>query len=482
MPNALQEQSLRIQKDIDSILNMSRMSKSDIKRLDELTSEAQAVQKGMESVKAAEAAKEGFKASTGMLRLSDGSTAPTASRKAKEGVVEITGIDYAGSETFKSFAKKIYGGFYGGLELLDQDGEGLLDQGTFKTISDPEYKRAFKAYIRSAGLEGAMPGKSVKTLNEGLDASGGYFVTDDILARVVAKVPTTTRIAGLVTQLQTSKDALAIPKVNYQTATDDTTGNLYSTPMRVTWTGEIPTSATAANVVEPPFGMVRIPVYTAMMRIALSLDFIEDASFPVLSWVSGKFGETVDLLRDFITIRGSGAGQPTGILPALGTVNQPGQLDRPAVINTAGVATITADDIQQLVFALPEQYDDAAVMAMSRTQTGPVVATLKDGAGRYMWGMGALDSGLTGNYKTRQLGGYDLSYSGFMPGTNPPTSGTFPIAFGDFGGYYLVNRVGFSVTVVREKYVENNQLALVGRVRFGGDVVEPWRIKVLKVA
>src|SRR6185312_15848663 len=109
------------------------------------------------------------------------------------------------------------------------------------------------------------------------------LVPDDILSRIVAKEPTPTSVQGRVTQMQTGRDAVSMPKVNY--STDD----LYTTGIRVTWTGEVPASSTTMRVTEPVWGQIRIPVYTAMMSMPLGNDAIEDALFPVVSWITGKF-------------------------------------------------------------------------------------------------------------------------------------------------------------------------------------------------
>lgn len=61
-------------------------------------------------------------------------------------------------------------------------------------------------------------------------------------------------------------------------------------------------------------------------------------------------------------------------------------------------------------------------------------------------------------------------------------AGAFPLIFGDLRGYQMVRRIGFSVQVLRELYAEVGQIALVGRVRFGGQVTEPWRMRALKVS
>ena len=41
-----------------------------------------------------------------------------------------------------------------------------------------------------------------------------------------------------------------------------------------------------------------------------------------------------------------------------------------------------------------------------------------------------------------------------------------------------MNRVGFSVQVLREVEALRNRLVLVGRLRFGGAVAESWKLKV----
>ena len=52
--------------------------------------------------------------------------------------------------------------------------------------------------------------------------------------------------------------------------------------------------------------------------------------------------------------------------------------------------------------------------------------------------------------------------------------------YGDLKGYYLVNRIGFSIQALDQTKAKRNQIELVGRVRFGGAPVEHWRLKLLK--
>jgi HK97 family phage major capsid protein len=257
-----------------------------------------------------------------------------------------------------------------------------------------------------------------------------------------------------------------MPKVNY--ATDD----LYTTGIRSTWTGEQPVTATTHRVTEPVFGQIRIPVYTNMMSMPLTRDLIEDAAFDVQGWSADKFRETIMLLKDNMILNGTGVGQPAGILVNPGGTNQPG-----VVVSGAGSA-LTSDGLQNVAWSVPEQYEENLRWVFNKTNTGKAIANLKDGNGRYTWG--SLDqSGMVLPAVNRPLFGYPVTFSGFAPNIG---SNAYPAIFGDLSGYYLVNRVGFSIQVLNELYAETNQVLLLGRVRFGGAVAEDWKLKIQKVA
>lgn len=336
--------------------------------------------------------------------------------------------------------------------------EPIIDEKVWKVISHPEYKRAFKAYLRR-GMDG-LRSDAIKVLQEGSDTAGGFLVPDDILSRLLTKEPAPTSIAARVTTLTTSRDRLSVPKVVW------TTDNIYTTGMRVTWTGEIPASSTVHRVTEPSFGQASIPIYTAMMSLPLTNDMVEDASYPLVNWCTGKFSETIDLLKDNMVINGAGATQPAGILINADFITND--------VHTTAAATLTWDGLIGLLYALPEQYDANAAVYMNKTNTALALARLQDGDGRPMWSMGPQDSGLAAGRINRPLMGYDVVFNAFMPNVG---AGAYPIIFGDLRGYWLVNRVGFSIQVLREIYAETNQILLLGRVRFGGALIEDHRIR-----
>jgi HK97 family phage major capsid protein len=49
-------------------------------------------------------------------------------------------------------------------------------------------------------------------------------------------------------------------------------------------------------------------------------------------------------------------------------------------------------------------------------------------------------------------------------------------------GYIVLDRVGFSVQRLSELYAETNITILLARKRVGGQLAEPYRVKVLKAS
>lgn len=376
----------------------------------------------------------------------------------KAGDMRLEGSELAGH----SWVQKTKDQGFEQLSLAYEEGILGLSAQQQQIISTKEYKHAFRNYIRKGLTE--ITSLERKTLQEGTDSQGGFLVPEDVLNMILSKSPTPTRVSGYVSQLTTSRDQLLIPRTVY------TTDDLYSTGIRTTWTGEIPSSSTVHRVTDPVFGQLRIPVHTNMMSLPLTNDMIEDSAFPIVRWASEKFNETIDLLKDNMIINGTGSGQPAGILL------NPDGTDQPAVVVTGSAAALTADGIIDLAYSLPEQYDMNARFLFNKTASGKAIAKLKDSDNRYLFGYGMGDNGLAGGRPT-ELVGYQYSYSGFMPS---PAANTFPLIFGDFRGYILLNRIGFSIQVLRETYAELNQIVLLGRIRFGGQVAESYKLKIQK--
>ena len=149
--------------------------------------------------------------------------------------------------------------------------------------------------------------------------------------------------------------------------------------------------------------------------------------------------------------------------------------DGPASVNSGTAATLTADGLLNLAYAVPSQYEQNKKWYWSQA-TELVVRKLKDTSNRYLWPV-YNDSAFAA--APRQLEGYPIVKDEFLPAI---AAGAYSIAFGDMRGYLIADRVGLSIQRLDELYAETNITLLLARQRVGGQVVEPWRIKVQKIA
>ena len=113
---------------------------------------------------------------------------------------------------------------------------------------------------------------------------------------------------------------------------------------------------------------------------------------------------------------------------------------------------------------------------MQKRSTYAAINQIKDSQSRPLFTTGYSDSGMV-ERRGRILLGDRIVLSQFMP---PISASNFAIIYGHLKGYYLAQRVGFSIQVLDQTKAKVNQIELVGRVRFGGAPIEPFRLKVGK--
>ncbi len=330
------------------------------------------------------------------------------------------------------------------------------------------YDRAFETYLRKGVNH--LGGAELKTLLEGDDTAGGFFVSPDIQAEVLKKIATMATFTGMARHLTTGKDVVIFRRVNY------TTDDKFTSPVRLTWTGEIPVNDTAAQVTDPVIGQVSIMVNTAMAEMAVSNDLLDDADTDITSFVGQVIAEAYALGEDNAFLNGTGSGQPMGLLTQVD-----GNGPKSVVTGTSAALTTTADAwtgqrIQNLYYAVPAQYRMNAKWIMnSATLNG--VENLVDLNGRPVV-QSLLQAGLpTG--EPSQIKGKQTMVDEFMPDIG---ASSYPIAFGDYSGYLVVERVGLSVRRLGEILARTNEQLFVARRRVGGDVIEAYKMKVLKAS
>lgn len=333
-------------------------------------------------------------------------------------------------------------------------------------VDQKNYPHAFEAYMRKGFGEVGPADK--KTLQEGVDSAGGFLVPSDDQASILRKIATVAAVRPRARRITTSRDLVTWPKVKYNT--DDK----YTSGVRLTWTGEVPSSSTVHRSTEPVFDVQNIPVHTAMASMPLTNNLLEDAAFDVMGLASELMGEAFGLGENDVFINGSGINRPEGILVhpdvAVAATSPPG-----IYVKSGSAATLTADGLIDLETSLPAQYERNAAFLMSKA-TKAVIRKLKSATENlYLYPYGT-SIGQFGAVPESLLG-YPIIKDEFMPAVG---ANTFPVILGDLNAYLVVDRVGFSMQVLRELYAETNIVLLLARRRVGGQLIESYRLRVQK--
>lgn len=336
------------------------------------------------------------------------------------------------------------------------------DLGTKSLRATPEYKAHFEKWMRGKATAGEM-----KALNEGSDSAGGFLVPEDLQAGIVAKLPGLTSLYRLVRRVPTGRDTLVFNKRTY------TTNNTYTAGARITWTGEIPASATAARVTSNVYTQVRVPVYTGMASELVYRDLLEDADYDIQGELTRTFSENIAQDLEYYLAQGTGINQPEGL-----TVNA--ALRTGATVTGSASTLAIVDALKNTMFGVPAQYRRQGVWVFN-SATLLTIAKFKDANNRYLLEMEDRYGGGIGSSEQPVGDGVLLGKPFFISEQMPSeAANAYIAAFGDFSGYVMPERVGLSIARLDELYAETNAVAFVLRLRVGGQVVEDYKIELLK--
>lgn len=311
----------------------------------------------------------------------------------------------------------------------------------------PEQK-AFNAYLRrgDAGIAG-LGDTERKALTVGSDASAGYLAPpqfgDEILKAMVEYSPI--RTYARVVQISG-------PEIRYPKRLTGTNAQ---------WVTEI------ANRPEstPTYDQVTLTPYELATFVDVSKQLLEDASYDVEAELRDAFAEDAGAKEGAAFVNGDGVGKPTGIL----------QADDIVEIVSGHASTLGAnpgDLLIDMMSRLPSAHANRGAWLMNRL-TLASVRKLKDSQGAYLW-QPSLREGAPSTLLGRPI----------IEAVDAPNvgAGAFPIVFGDWSGYRIVDRVGLSVLVDPFTRATNGITRFHMRMRVGGDVTHPDRFVKLKIA
>ena len=303
-----------------------------------------------------------------------------------------------------------------------------------------EYKTAFWNMVRKRnGLNTA-----INALQVGTDSEGGYLVPDEYERRLIDSLADANVLRGLCTTIRTENGDRRIPLV---------TG--HGTAAWVEEEGLIPES-------DDTFGMIALGAHKVATIIKVSDELLQDSVFDLEGYISTQFGRRIGSAEEIAFLTGDGVAKPTGLLHETNGAE--------VGVTTAG-ASITVDDLLDLVHSVREVYRHKAVFLMNDS-TKKAIRKLKDGNGRPLWDPSVKEG------DPDVLLGHRVIHCAAMPDIG---AGAKPILFGDFTGYWIADRQGRSFQRLNELYAATGQVGFRATQRVDGRLVEPEKIKCLQI-
>jgi len=408
-----------------------------------------------------------------MLKLPDGTSAVRQSwsgpiAEARDGAIE--GVSQSRVDVFTNPSTGQKSATGGELYSVSSLGDKKIT-----ALKSGAYKDAVNAYVRSAALgnASALKGDAMKILQEGIDSQGGFWVPPDMRTEVVKKSAVGATIRPHAYTFAVGSDVAIFPAVKY------TTDDKYTSGVRFAWTAEAP-AADVGESVNPVAGEVRIPIYTAIASIVITRAQAEDNSFDLLGYISELLGESFMLGEEDAFTNGDGIGKPVGILnhPNLSTASTLGGMYVPSGAASAlAWGTDGLKGVTGLEGALPPQYEMGAGF-MANKKTFAALRALNTGSAGIQW---------TGDdYFPNARNGFSPSLLGYQRLTNQflpdVAANAYPMLLGNLRGYYVADRVGLSIEVLREVKALRDMIVVYARKRVGGQLVRDWQMKALKIA
>ncbi len=281
-----------------------------------------------------------------------------------------------------------------------------------------EYSADFYEYLKSFGKQ-----KMSASLQESVDAAGGYAAPITVDDQIVPLAPQDLAVRRLATVISTKSDRLIPQKSSFGSAALRTE-----------------TSAFAGTV--PALSQISLGAYMAGTFAACSLEILQDVP-EFEAFVLDDISLDVQQLEESWFVNGSGTGEAQGLIGNVGT----GVTEEPDSNGNLVSITGTLD----LIGSLNSMYYAGASWLLSRaTAIGIRKAQLQSNA--YI-------PAFTRVGDQDFLHGFPVAFSESMPNA---ARGATPVLFGDFKRGYIIGDRGGSA--VRLKVVDQGPLAAQGIV------------------
>lgn len=301
--------------------------------------------------------------------------------------------------------------------------------------------KAFGTYLR---LGNGAPAEELKALTVSNDTQGGYLAPAEMSTEMIRELVEFSPIRSVA-----SVRSITSPSVKYPKRTSITNAQ---------WEGE--TEDAEESTVT--FGQAEVPADKLMTYVDISNELLADSGGTAEAEVRLALAEDFGKKEGTAFVNGTGSKQPEGLMT---------NADIEAYIN-GNATTLSADKLIGMMYDLPAAYRNNGTWGMNGTTLG-IVRTLKDGDGRYLW-----QPSFQAGQPATVLGRPVIE----MVDMDDVASGKFPIIYGDFSAYRIVDRLAMSILVNPYLLATKGMTRIHATRRTGGRVLQAARFRKLKMA
>ncbi|RXV64867.1 phage major capsid protein [Roseovarius sp. A46] len=327
------------------------------------------------------------------------------------------------------------------LDKLEAKANRPSDTETRPKDEPTEERKAFTAYLRYGQQ---APADELKNLIVSNDEQGGYLAPAEMSQEFIRDLVEFSPLRQFA-----SVRAITSPSVKYPKRTGITNAQ---------WEGE----ADEAQESSMTFGQLEVPSRKLMTFVDISNELLADSGGTADAEVRLALAEDFGQKEAVGFVNGTGVGQPEGLMT---------NPDIDHVVN--GHATnLSPDKMVDMVYGLPAAYRRRGAWMMNGKTLGEV-RKLKDGDGRFLW-QASFQAG-----EPERILGYPVVEAVDMPDIG---DGNFPIIFGDFSAYRIVDRLALSILVNPYILATKGMTRIHATRRVGGRVLQAARFRKLKTA
>ena len=326
-------------------------------------------------------------------------------------------------------------------------------------VTDGKYADAFADYLK----RGYSPTFDTRALSAGSAADGGYLPSEGFYAQLQKSIQQETTILNLCRRIPVGTFTTNLTLEVDFTSTDFDSGATEG------WAGE----GGAVGEYSPTYANVTFTGNALRRVVKVSKELVADApsrggDFSIESIVANRLGQLFAHSIEHALWQGNGTNKPQGITSASLTAGD--------TLGSAG--TLTADELIDFVYALPQKYRVSPTCAIvAHDSFFKAVRKLKhavttSGTIPYLW-----EESFQAGEPARLLG-IPVYASPYATTFGSTASATLAVV-GDFQHFVMAERSGMEVQVLRELYAGNGQIGYMGEMRLDAKIARTDAFRTL---